>query len=313
MRSSGPMADNICIDKLWLSPATFLTPRSRRFSKRLAHHDGGTARPVGAAIIAGALPDFDKPEALIQGQSRRVVLGHFEEHRLCRRVRRLTQILAEKRPTYPPALMFGVDGNSQNLRFVRRQTRQDEPPQAAAYWIEGRGADRRRTGDERCHLLRRPGMSETFGVQARTGLRPVRPKKTDDRRGRSAQAEDHGFGSSPRPAPWGWARPHLVAHRAVSRKRGARDSSRGRRRDPSERERQCPARRAQRRGRKAVRHAGLRWRRARRRRRRTKVVRRQSGGKTPRAGSNEAAPADGRTPRTTENRLSHVERRLWKL
>src|ERR1700733_15808723 len=122
MRSSGPMADNICIDKLWLTPATFLTPGSRRFPKRLAHHDGGSARPVGAAIIAGALPDFNEPEALIQGQSRRVVLGHFEKQRLCPRVRDLPQVLVEKRPPHPPALVRSVDGNRQNLRFVRRQS-----------------------------------------------------------------------------------------------------------------------------------------------------------------------------------------------
>jgi hypothetical protein len=29
-------------------------------------------------------------------------------------------------------------------------------------------------------------MGETLGVQARAGLRPVRPKETDDGRGRSA-------------------------------------------------------------------------------------------------------------------------------
>src|SRR3984885_6424035 len=121
MRSSGPMADNICIDKLWLSPAAVLTPRSRRFPKRLAHHDGGSARPVGAAIVAGALPDFDESEAIIQGQSRRVVLGHFEEHRLCPRVRDLTQVLAKKRPPHPPTLVRSVDGDRQNLRFPRRQ------------------------------------------------------------------------------------------------------------------------------------------------------------------------------------------------
>ena len=93
----------------------------RRLSERLAHDDCGGARSVGAAIIAGALSDLDEPEALIQSQSRRVVLGDLEKHRLCPRVRDLAQVLAEKRPPHPPALVRNVDGDRQNLRFVRRQ------------------------------------------------------------------------------------------------------------------------------------------------------------------------------------------------
>src|ERR1700692_1161771 len=95
----------------------------RRLSERLAHDDGGGARSVGAAIIAGALTDFGEPETLIQGRSGRVVLGDLEEHRLGARVRGLTQVFAEKGPPHPPALARGLDGDGQNLRFVRSETR----------------------------------------------------------------------------------------------------------------------------------------------------------------------------------------------
>ena len=39
-------------------------------------------------------------------------------------------------------------------------------------------------------------MGETLAMQAGAGLRPVRPEKSNDGRGRSAQAEDHQFGRS---------------------------------------------------------------------------------------------------------------------
>ena len=43
-------------------------------------------------------------------------------------------------------------------------------------------------------------MGEALGMQAGAGLRPVRPKKTDDGWGRSAKAEDHGLDQVLRPA-----------------------------------------------------------------------------------------------------------------
>ena len=39
-------------------------------------------------------------------------------------------------------------------------------------------------------------MGEAFGMQARAGVRAVRPQKTNDGRGRSAQAKDLGCGLS---------------------------------------------------------------------------------------------------------------------
>ena len=68
------------------------------------------------------------------------------------------------------------------------------PLQTAVHRVERRGREGRRTGDQLGDLPFRPGMREALSVKAGAGFRLVRPERTDDGRGGSAQAEDHGLG-----------------------------------------------------------------------------------------------------------------------
>ena len=281
-----------------------------RSSERLAHDDRGRPRSVGAAIIAGPLADFDEAEPLVQRERRRVVLATSRNIAFAPAFaawRRFSPSSA--RPTPLPA-QGGVDGDGENLRFVRRQPRRarsraaarspDRAPRrrASKNWRSAPPSPRPTRDGRSPRPCRRAQSSALSGRSGRmTG--------GEDRRGRRSWGLAGPSGRRPSDR-LGRVRPR-VRRLDVERARGTgrRIEGEAHPRDSDDVGRVL----ARRRGRKAARRAAPRRRRARRRRRRARRVPRRSRARTRAGRRSAAAPAGGRTPRTTGNRPSRGGRR----